>query len=164
MTSDTTSYDWFALVDTAQDPALYPLVTKSSEWQCLVSGNAPPVVAATLPYLVRLRPGDSLTEHWRSKGQGRNWGIQLQSALSLDALRLHFKKFLTAKLPDGIVALFRFYDPRVFRMYIRTSLPEERLPWFRGVACYAVEGDRPGTMHAFRWANGRLYDGAAAID
>jgi hypothetical protein len=154
---------WFALVDAAQDPSLYPLVTQSAEWQCLIAGKQAPVLEAVLPYLVRLHAGDRLTERWRSEGVGRNWGLQFRSALPIDRLRLHFKKFLTARLPDGRTVLFRFYDPRVFCMYMRTATAEERRPWFDGVSLYSAEGQQPGVRHVFNLIDGRLYDGAVAV-
>lgn len=155
--------DWFALVDAAQNPSLYALVTQSAEWQCLIAGKPAPVLAAALPYLVRLRPAEPLTERWRSEGDGCNWGLQFRSALPIDQLRLHFKKFLTAHLPDGRTVLFRFYDPRVFRTYIRVASAEERRPWFEGVSLYSAEGDRPGVRHVFSLIDGHLHDGAVAV-
>jgi hypothetical protein len=154
---------WFALVDAAQDPSLYGLVTQSTEWQCLIAGKQAPVLAAVLPYLVRLQAGDRLTEQWRSEGNGRNWGLQFRSTLPIDRLRLHFKKFLTARLPDGRTVLFRFYDPRVFRMYMRVSSAEQRRPWFEGVSLYSAEGEQPGIRHVFSLIDGRLHDGAVAV-
>lgn len=151
--------EWFSVVDTAQDPSLYALATSASAWEPLVAGAPPGDLAATLPYVVRLRQNEAIAERWRTVGAGRNWGIHLQSSLPINQLRLHFKKFLTVDLPDGRRALFRFYDPRVFRTYIRAASPEERDPWFRGVACYVVENGRGGS-HTFRLHDGRLYDGA----
>jgi hypothetical protein len=154
---------WFALVDAAQDPSLHALLTQSAEWQCLIAGKLAPALAAALPYLVRLRPGGRLTERWQSEGVGRNWGLQFRSALPTDRLRLHFKKFLTARLPDGKTVLFRFYDPRVFRTYMRAASPEERRPWFEGVSVFSVEGERPGVQHVFSLVDGRLHDGAVPV-
>jgi hypothetical protein len=152
--------DWYAVIDTAQDPALHPLVTATLEHQCLVSGEIAPVLAAALPYVVPMRKGEPLAEAWTAHGSGRNWGILLQSSRGAEALRTHFKKFINAMLPDGTVALFRFYDPRVFRTYIAAATPEERAPWFDGIDRYSVESVTPGQFHDFRFAGGALYDGA----
>jgi len=154
---------WYALVDAAQDPSLYPLLTQSAEWQCLIGGKLAPALAPALPYLVRLRSGDPLTERWQSEGTGRNWGLQFRSALPIDRLRLHFKKFLTASLPDGKTVLFRFYDPRVFRTYMRAASNEERRPWFEGISLYSAEGEQPGVRHIFSLNAGRPHDGAEAV-
>jgi hypothetical protein len=159
----STHPDWFALVDTARDRALHPLVMQTGEAQCLVAGKLSPALASSLPYLVRLRPGDALTERWRHDGTGRSWGIQFQSDLALDRLRLHFKKFLMTRLPNGTTALFRFYDPRVFRAYMQGATPEESRPWFNGVACYSVEGEDRGDRHLFHLIDGRLHDGAEPV-
>lgn len=154
---------WFALIDTAQDPQLYPLVLRAEAQQCLIAGDVAPVLAETLPYLVQLDPEGPVLQTWRERGMGCNWGILLRSALPIDALRLHFKKFLQAKLPDGTIALFRYYDPRVFRTYLRAATPEERAPWFAGVSLYSVEGATPGEIHNFHLSGGRLHDGATAL-
>ena len=156
--------DWFAVVDTAQDPRLIALVKQGAQHQCLVSGDVAPVLAAALPYVVRLRSGEPLADAWRNVGAGRNWGILLQSALPIDQLRIHFKKFINAKLPDGTVALFRFYDPRVFRTYMRAAHPEERAPWFKGIARYSVESAQPDHYHDFRLEQGRLFDGSSPVE
>jgi hypothetical protein len=162
--SPSAAGDWFAVVDTAQDPRLIELVKASARQQCLVSGAVAPVLAATLPYVVLMKTGEPLADAWRAHGAGRNWGIMLQSGLPIDQLRIHFKKFINAKLPDGTVALFRFYDPRVFRTYIRAATAEERAPWFAGIARFSVEAEEPGRFHDFQLLNGQLYDGPMQVE
>jgi hypothetical protein len=154
--------EWFAVVDTAQNPRLSGLVKRSADWQCLVTGNPPPVLAATLPYIVQLRSREPLALQWRAEGIGLNWGIKLLSSLTLDDLRIHFKKFLTVRLPDGTAAQFRFYDPRVFRAFIRTCSSEQLEPWFRGIDCYVVDGMTFGSSATFRFVDGRLLEAPAA--
>ena len=149
---------WFALVDTAQDPKLHGLVQKSRTQQCLFSGDVHPTLAAASPHIALVDPKEPLIQIWQKHGAGRNWGIMCESDLDFATLRRHFKKFLTAKLPDGTVALFRFYDPRVFNTYIRACTPEERAPWFNGVKQYSVEGEG-GAVHNYRLRGGRLFDG-----
>lgn len=153
---------WFALVDTAQDDALHVLVKQSKENDCLFSGEVPHALAAASPYLVLADRREPLMKAWAERGRSANWGIFCDTAMNLDELRRHFKKFLNAKLPDGTVALFRFYDPRVFNTYIHACTPDERAPWFKGVEQYLVEAD-DRVRHTYRLHGGQLYDGPTAV-
>ena len=149
---------WYAIVDTAQDDRLYDYVECCAEYQCLISGDVPRELATALPYLVHLGEGEPLTEAWRREGLGKNWGIAFESWASIDDLRIQFKKFLNAKLPDGAVVMFRFYDPRVFRTYILSAADEERAAWFQLTARYSIERENPQGFHGFHIENGCLFD------
>ncbi len=149
---------WFAVVDAAADPQLHSLIYRCRGHTCLFSGKIAPVLAAASPHLVRMRPGEALFEAWKMEGRGKNWGIMCQTQRSLDDLRKHFRKFLQAKLPDGRIAQFRFYDPRVFSVYLRACTPEERRPWFEGIDLFAVEGATPDILHNYQLRGDRLYD------
>jgi len=153
---------WFALIDTAQDSALFGLVKRCRQISCLFAGDVPLEMAAASPWLVRIDDRDPLMPAWQDHGAGCNWGWLCESRVDFDALRRHFRKFLQARLPDGTVALFRFYDPRVFNTYIRAATPEERALWFDGVKQYSVEGAE-GVIHSYRLLDGRLHDGDAPI-
>lgn len=153
---------WYALVDTAQDADLHGLVKQSKHHDCLFSGDVPHVLAAASPHLVLADRRDPLMKAWQERGRAGNWGIFCESALNLDELRRHLKKFLNAELPDGTIALFRFYDPRVFNTYIQACTPEERAPWFKGVTQFLVEAD-DRIRHAYRLQNGVLFDGERAV-
>jgi hypothetical protein len=117
---------------------------------------------AASPWLVRLEKTDPLMGIWDQHGRGQNWGIMVDSDLSTNELHRHFRRFLQAKLPTGTIALFRFYDPRVFNTYIRAARPAEREPWFRGVRQYAVEGAQ-GVTHQYRLHGPQLLDGNAPV-
>ena len=151
---------WFAIIDGAQDPRLVGLVQSCKEYDCLYSGKLDPQLAAASPWLVRIDPADALLPTWQAHGRGLNWGIMIESAVDLPALRSRLRRFTQAKLPDGMVALFRFYDPRVFNTYIRAALHEEREPWFEGgILQYGAEAPGGATMHQYRLSRGRLMDG-----
>ncbi len=157
-----TGPSWYAVIDGAQDEKLLGLIERCATRTCLFAGDMSRTLAAAAPWLVRIDPGEPLLPIWGEHGVGRNWGIQCESPLAIDALRKLLRRFLQAKLPDGTVALFRFYDPRVFATYIAAATPEERTPWFTDVGRYVVE--KPdGGEHDFRLRDGRLMDGAVAI-
>jgi hypothetical protein len=154
--------DWFAVVDTAQDPRLLGLVRTCRDHQCLFAGVLDPEIAASSPYLVRLDEREPLLATWRMHGAGRNWGVMIESELPSDALRRHLRRFLQAKLPDGATVLFRFYDPRVLPTYLASAPPEQIEGWFDGVRQFVAER-ADGTSHAFRWRRGALYDGEQPV-
>lgn len=150
---------WFALIDTAQDRRLYPLVQQCAERTCLLSGKLEPVLAAASPWLIAIDEREPLLDIWQRHGTGRSWGMLLESPAGLDAVRKHVRRFLQAMLPDGTVALFRFFDPRVFLTYLPGAPPEQQEAWFGEIVTqYAVEG-ADGAQHSFRWRRGRLFDG-----
>jgi len=65
-------------------------------------------------------------------------------------------------LPDGTVALFRFYDPRVFNSYVAACTAEERSPWFKDVSRYLVQAD-DGVRHTYQLHEGQLFDGQRRV-
>ncbi|MDE2595333.1 MAG: DUF4123 domain-containing protein [Sphingomonadales bacterium] len=150
---------WYAIIDGAQDPRLTALVQQCRTRLCLFKGKLDPALEAAAPWLVLIDQNEPLLPTWQQHGRGANWGIMVLSPLDIEDLRRHFRKFLQAMLPDGLVALFRFYDPRVFNTYLRSATPEERVPWFEGVLQYGVETEGGQAMHQYRCDNGRLIDG-----
>jgi hypothetical protein len=153
----------YAVIDTARDERLYPLVMQASDRACLFGGEVAEPLNRAAPYLVDLKPQEPLFRAWRDEGYGQSWGIMLRSQLPLGALRLHLKHFLVARLPDGMVAQFRFYDPRVFGPYLSSCTADELASWFGGVSVFLVERLEGGGFHEFSFDGARLNDGAAAL-
>jgi hypothetical protein len=129
----------FGIVDAARDPRLYDLALSAAEQVCLFAGDLAEPLARAAPYLCVLGQEDELFRAWRDEGWGRSWGITFRSAAALSELRRHFRKNLQAMMPDGAVALFRFYDPRVWRMYLPTCQGDDLANWFAAVEEYQVE-------------------------
>lgn len=146
----------YAVIDTARDERLYPLVMRASDQACLFGGEIAEPLNRAAPYLVNLKPDEPLFRAWRDEGRGQSWGIMLRSKLSLDLVRLHLKHFLVARLPDGMVAQFRFYDPRVFGPYLASCAPHELSPWFNGVSAYLVEDPETGAFDELSFDGSQL--------
>lgn len=147
---------WYAVIDTAQDERLLGLVQACRHHQCLVGGTLEPELAATLPWLVAFDPAEPLARVWRSDGAGKGWGILLSSAMAFANVRAHLKKFQNARLPDGRLVWFRFFDPFVLQTLFRCSTPQEQAPWFNGIERYVIEAEeQPGHFHV-GFADGQL--------
>jgi hypothetical protein len=155
---DVTATDWYALIDAAQDARLHGLIAQCEARCCLFSGRLSPRFAAAAPWLVRIDPREPLVRIWQVHGRGRNWGVMCEAEGGPESLRRHFRRFLQASLPDGTVAQFRFYDPRVFLAYMFGAGEDERRPWFEGIRQFVVEG-ADGAEHSLRLRGGQLYDG-----
>ncbi|WP_420382714.1 DUF4123 domain-containing protein [Novosphingobium sp.] len=154
---------WYAIIDGSRDPRLEALVGGCRDHICLFKGRLDPQLSQVAPWLVRIHESEPLLGTWQQHGRGLAWGMMVYSSASLVDLQRFFRRFLQARLPDGMVALFRFYDPRVFNTYIRAALPEERAPWFAQVQQYAVESADGTALHQYRLSEGHLWDGNSAI-
>jgi len=112
----------YAVVDCARDEELYPLICRfgPQDATCLFSGDQPRELEAVSPYLVRLTHGDPATRALLLDFWGQSAFIVVHGVDPIDVTRRHLKTFLQARMPDGEVTLFRFYDPRVMRVFLPT--------------------------------------------
>jgi hypothetical protein len=155
---------WYAVIDCAQDPRLVDLVRSCRDHLCLFKGrNLDPQLLGASPWLVRIDSAEPLLGAWQQHGHGASWGMMILTDMPMERLHRHLRRFLQAKLPDGMIVLFRYYDPRVFNTYIRAATPEERGPWFDGVQQFSVESAGGTAMHHYRLVEGGLFDGANRI-
>jgi len=71
------------------------------------------------------------------------------AATGFEALRRHFRTFLRVRGPEGQVLYFRWYDPRVLRVYLPTCIAAEIAQVYGPVARYVCEGERADELHEF---------------
>ena len=159
----STAPAWYAIIDGSRDPRLEGLVQTCKDRICLFKGIKDPLLSQAAPWLARIDEREPLLATWQQHGKGQSWGMMVQSALSLADLQRFFRRFMQAKLPDGMIVLFRFYDPRVFNTYIRAAEPPELAKWFDGVQQYAVENADGSVLHQYRLEQGALFDGNSLL-
>lgn len=107
---------------------------------CLYPGELSPAQAEVAPYLVEAAPGSPTLAWLVDDGWGAHWGVLLLSAAEPPQLLEHLRSFLRVRGPDGASLLFRFYDPRVLRPFLRCLAPSEAATLFGGVVCDGPEG------------------------
>ena len=132
----------YGILDCAVDPSLYDQIDAlpSGRSACLFEGNLAPKVRAASPHLIELSATDPLSKLWRSQGWGKNWGILLTSEEPLMTVRRRLRHFTQVKLPDGAgPVMFRFWDPRVFRVYMPKVDAADAPAWFSDIDRYIVE-------------------------
>lgn len=133
----------FAVIDGAQVSGLLGVLAElTPPNDCLFAGKLDPSVARVAPYLVELERGSSFADWLLDRHWAQNACIFLRGTVELDPLRKHLKGFTMAKLPDGQRAFFRFYDPRVLRVYLPSCNAEEVETLFGdAVEHYLVESE-----------------------
>ncbi len=150
----------YAILDAARNERIHPaIVDFEGEFCCLYGEKVPDVLAKVAPYLVRLRSNDSFTTWLISEGWGDSWGIFLESDTDMEELREHFRGLLKVKDEEGAELFFRYYDPRVLRVYLPTCNEEEADMFFGKVTSFFVEGEDPNELCRYsRGYSGWTYD------
>lgn len=149
---------WFAVVDGAADARLYDFVAATREFACLYSGDYDAETIRALPHLALIDEGAELGRIWRAHESGRYWGILLRSALDFGALRRHLRHFTTARLPSGEIVMFRFWDPRIFDVFVRTETSDQ-VGRFMGPNELVIGDLGAGGRRRYEWNGGLLIDG-----
>ena len=139
----------YAVLDGASVPELPQLLWEHEpENICLYRGELEPDMAATAPYLVKLEYDHPFTKLVCEQGWGKHWGIFVitPAEIHLRDLRNHFRRFLMVYDPDGKLIYFRYYDPRVLRVYLPTCNAEDTNIVFGPISCYVLEGEEPSVL------------------
>lgn len=130
----------YAIVDGARDERIYPAVQSADvEHCCLYLGELHPELAKAAPYLLKPRPDARFTAWLIDNGWGESWGIFAVTSADMKLVRRHFRKFLMVYDEDRKPLYFRYYDPRVLRIFLPTCTPDELSTVFGPVEQYVVE-------------------------
>jgi hypothetical protein len=146
-----------AMIDAARDRRIYDRVYQCSlEKSCLFAGTLPPEVEVAAPYLVRLERDDLFTRYLIEHGWGRSWGTFLRADRSFEQIRRHLRQILRVRDDSGRILLFRYYDPRVLRVYLPTCNREELATVFGDLDAFLMEDVSPDTLLQFSMKDSRL--------
>jgi hypothetical protein len=146
----------YVLLDASREPSVLKVILESNEeYQSLYEGAQGAQLAHFAPYLVRVPQKSALLDTLVHRAWSKSWGVFLTCDAPLKDLRTHLRHFLTVKLPDGQQVYFRYYDPRVLRLFLPTCLPEETTQFFGPVKHFLIEAEDPATaLHFTRGPKG----------
>lgn len=142
----------YAVLDGASVPELpQVLLEHQPENICLYRGELEPDMAVVAPYLVKLEYDHTFVKLVCEQGWGNHWGIFVLTPTEVDirTLRNHFRKFLMVYDPDGKLLYFRYYDPRVLRVYLPTCNAEETKIVFGPIRYYILEDETHSVLLRF---------------
>lgn len=157
--------DLVALVDGARDRSIsLRLLEYKDQCQSLYEGPRGDALAMYGPYLVKFGNESPLLESLVADGWGKAWGVYLTTAAPITEVRAHFRRFLEVRLPNGREAYFRFYDPRVLRLYLPTCTEEERKRFFGPVQRFLCESVADDQMLVFAQGSAVVHSVSVNLD
>jgi len=146
-----------AVIDAARDNIIYPkLLECDNKKVSLFIGRQARQLATVAPYLVKLDEEDFFTQWLLDHGWGKSWCIFAESEAPFGELENHFWSFLRVADEDGKTFYFRYYDPRVFRVFLPTCDPEQLETMFGPVRHYYVEGEKGDKLMRYLLRDGKL--------
>ncbi len=142
----------FAVLDAARDDRIQVLLRESvDEHDSLYQGVKAETMAEVAPYLVKIRKDSRLLPQLISEGWGGAWGIYLVCESPLRDVRAHLRKLLfVASEEDEEVRYFRFYDPRVLRIFMPTCTVRQEDELFGEIAQLLCEDEVGGILRIER--------------
>jgi hypothetical protein len=147
----------YAIIDGAMSPDLLDkLYGLRPEFECLLRGEMGADMAEVAPYLVRLDYQTEFARWVTEKGWGEHCCIFALSRVNFREMRNHFRRLLVVYDTEGRPLHFRYYDPRVLRVYLPTCNAEELATFFGEVACFLLEDESEETMLRFTLESGSL--------
>ncbi len=129
----------YAVLDAARDPMVYLRIHECPERKQSLYEDAAPDLAFVAPYLVALPRSSPFLELLVREGWGNSWGVFLTSDRPFEEVRDRLRRLLTVELSGGRRVLFRFYDPRVLRVFLPTCDAKQAAEFFEGVGSYVCE-------------------------
>jgi hypothetical protein len=141
----------YAVLDGARDRIIEPLVQFSLlEHDCLTSEPLDDDLRNASAFVVRLEPGPAATQ-LMERGWGKAWGIHALAPAETGLARVarHLKRLTKVLDPSGQVMTFRFYDPRVLRVFLPTVDAAQRAEMFGPLSAFVAE-DLQGRPAVFR--------------
>jgi hypothetical protein len=141
----------FAVLDAARTKQVLRLLQSSEEQhQSLYEGPEAKKLSSVAPYLLSLPANCTTLEHLVSQGWGQYWGIYLSCQLPFKELRRHLRRFLLVESAETREQLyFRFYDPRVLRVFLPTCTNQQREAFFGEIECFWLESPK-GEVSRFK--------------
>lgn len=155
----------YAILDTARNEKIYSaLLDWKGEFCCLYRGQMAETLAHVAPYLVKLDQDSAFTKQVISSGWGDSWGIFVQSTAGLRELRKHFRQFLIVYNEKAESLYFRYYDPRVLRVFLPTCDAQQLFLLFGPVGRFCVEDEDNNVLNEYSLANRKLVHDTVQLD
>ncbi|MDE2430958.1 MAG: DUF4123 domain-containing protein [Burkholderiales bacterium] len=147
----------YLLIDAARIRDKMPWLRENGQkHDSLYRGLSEEELSEVGPWLFEFPGGDAFASKVFHEGWGESWGVLLETEADFETCWRHFRKFLIVKTEEGEELYFRFYDPRVLKIFLPTCDEAQLREFFGPVNRFIVEGDSNEDAIAFALRNGEL--------
>ncbi|HEV3250683.1 MAG TPA: DUF4123 domain-containing protein [Puia sp.] len=148
----------FVLLDAARMPdGIGKALELSKTGLSLYKGQSMMLLTSVSPYLFDFKQDSTFGKWLMDDGWGCSWGIFIAANTDFEACHRHFRKFLLVQTEKGQELYFRFYDPRVLRIFLPTCEKNQIIEFFGPVEYFIVEGESGEEAILFSHTNGILH-------
>ena len=141
----------YAVLDGARDRGISTLLGLwGLENACLHGEEISAGLRQVAPFLVRLEAGQEMAGRLLDRVWGQSLGVfaVAPGGTGFRAMQHHCRRLLRVLDPAGSVLLFRYYDPRVLRVFMPTCTPGQRAELFGPARRWVME-DAAGAAVTF---------------
>lgn len=124
--------------------------------QSLYLGRSEEDLASVAPYLFSFSSNNKFTSWLSELVNKESCAVLLLSERPFEEIFKHFRKFLMIKTEDGQQLYFRFYDPRVLKIFLPTCDNKQIIEFFGPVESFIVEGESKEEAICYWHENGIL--------
>jgi hypothetical protein len=128
----------------------------NTEFDSLYRGKSEVHLSSVSPYLFTVQHNTAFEDWYMQNGWGDSWGVMVFSDKDLGGLVKHFRHFLMVQTEDKQELYFRFYDPRVLRIFLPTCDESQLNEFFGPVDYFVCEDEDPAFALAFTLKDGEL--------
>lgn len=134
---------------------IYQAREHNPEHICLYEGDSEKFLAAVAPWMFGFEQGSDFATWVLRSARGNSWGIFLRSGAEPVRLYRHLRKFLIVQSEDGKEMYFRYYDPRVLRVFLPTCEPAQLKEFFGPIEAFLAENEQ-GLLVEYALVDGKL--------
>jgi hypothetical protein len=146
----------FALVDAARESGA-PHQARQAGVACesLFAGEMGELLKDVAPHVIEF-PLHSRFSEWWFQQSGNSIGVLLETSASLADVRRHFRTLMTVRDDQHRTYFFRFYDPRVLRVFLPSCTADELERFFGPIVVFHCEDEDGAGLLSFSRSSGRL--------
>jgi hypothetical protein len=147
----------FLLFDAAKaGKNLHKAIALNAANQSLYKGGPNEALHGVAPHLFTLEFKRDFKNWFVKEGWGNAWGLIVKTPVTFEELAKHLCKFLIIKTERNEKLYFRFYDPRVLRVFLPTCDKEQLKEFFGPVKMFIMEDEDPAYTLQFWLQNYEL--------
>ncbi len=147
----------YLLFDAARaESNLYKAMELNSKHSSLYKGTAEEDLEGVAPYLFAITGNTPFTDWYFKEGWDQSWGTLVFANDSFERVYNHFRRFLMVKTENDEQLYFRFYDPRVLRIFLPTCDENQLREFFGPIEQFICEDEDPAFALVFSFEKNTL--------